>query len=360
MFPVFSLTLVVNHACNLRCRYCYTGEKFSRAMTPALGRHAIDSAIASLAERGLLELDFFGGEPLLEAESIARWMDYAAEQTQAAGAELRIGMTTNGTLADGLAWELMLDPRLHLNISCDGAPEVHDRNRVDQRGQGTAEQVLGTIDRLVAAGREVRVVMVVRPNNVSDFAAGLEYLFERGVSHVTPSLDLWSHWTADDADLLASSIADAADVWARHLPHHSVSWFDEKAATLLRSSATTCTARCQFGQGQVAVAPSGNLYPCERLVGEDTSENATRMSGQAMQLAHFRDLEAPDGPLHSGCSGCQIQSQCTTACRCSNYVRTGDIRRPDGLLCLFDQVCYRETQRVLEQLPSLHPQLTSI
>jgi sulfatase maturation enzyme AslB (radical SAM superfamily) len=72
----FSLTLMVSHACNLRCRYCYTGRKFDRPMPSAIGAAAIECALQSLAAGGLLELAFFGGEPLLESARILEWMDY--------------------------------------------------------------------------------------------------------------------------------------------------------------------------------------------------------------------------------------------------------------------------------------------
>ena len=70
MHARFGLTLVVNHACNLRCSYCYTGEKIGRRLPLATGRKAIDRAISSLSQNGTLELAFFGGEPLVEAELI--------------------------------------------------------------------------------------------------------------------------------------------------------------------------------------------------------------------------------------------------------------------------------------------------
>ena len=72
MYTRFGLTLMVTHACNLRCTYCYGGEKFNRSLPVSLGIRAIDRAIASIQDGGLLELGFFGGEPLLEASLIHR------------------------------------------------------------------------------------------------------------------------------------------------------------------------------------------------------------------------------------------------------------------------------------------------
>lgn len=77
MYAAFQLTLVVTQACNLRCSYCYTGRKFRRQMSDQTARRSIDAAFASLHDGGTLELGFFGGEPLLQAAAIRRWIDYA-------------------------------------------------------------------------------------------------------------------------------------------------------------------------------------------------------------------------------------------------------------------------------------------
>src|SRR5262245_24336284 len=107
MYERFGLTLVMNHACNLRCTYCYTGVKFHRAIPLSLGRRAIDCAVNSLTAGGVLELGFFGGEPLLEAPMILALVDYSREHTRSADVELRLSMTTNGTLHTAAARAVM-------------------------------------------------------------------------------------------------------------------------------------------------------------------------------------------------------------------------------------------------------------
>src|SRR5262245_47716902 len=97
MHARFSLTLVVNHACNLRCSYCYTGEKIRRPLSPEIGRKAIDRAVRSLSHDGTLELAFFGGEPLIEAELVLDLMDYARSEADYRDVRLALRRTTNGT-----------------------------------------------------------------------------------------------------------------------------------------------------------------------------------------------------------------------------------------------------------------------
>ena len=96
MFERFGLTLMVNHACNLRCTYCYTGEKLGRRLPLATGQKAIDRALHSLKPHGMLELAFFGGEPLVEAELILELVAYARSEAARHEMDLALSMTTNG------------------------------------------------------------------------------------------------------------------------------------------------------------------------------------------------------------------------------------------------------------------------
>jgi uncharacterized protein len=343
----FGLTLMVNHACNLRCTYCYTGEKLRRPMSAAVGRKAIDRSVNSIAHRGQLELGFFGGEPLIEAPLIYDLVEYAREAARRSELELDLQLTTNGTLDNAAAWNVILMPDLRLAISHDGLPDVHDRHRITVDGHSTADRVLSTIERLKSAGKEFRVVMVVRPDSVSTLPFGMEYLYEHGARQFDPSLDLWTTWTRSDGQRLKQSIGQCADFWANRLPDCSVSWFDDKAARLT-GIPTNHTARCGFGHSEFAVAPSGNLYPCERLIGADEASNPMRLAGNAIDGDDFLGYTQAPGKSAEQCQQCVLNSICSTTCRCSNFVRTGNVGRPDGLLCMWDQACVQETARVLK------------
>lgn len=355
-FNRFGLVLMVNHVCNLRCTYCYTGEKFSRPMPAATGFKAISRAAASVAPGGTLDLGFFGGEPLAEAPTISELIDDARRCTDGAGLGLGLNLTTNGTLNRGAAWRVMVLPDLDLAISHDGMPHVHDRHRRTADGHGTSEQVISTLRRLLDAQKPFKVVMVVRPDTLDELADGIEFLHDLGVTAIDPSLDLWTKWAAADVDRLENAIARAAGVWHNALPNLSVSWFDEKA-TQLANLPTNETSRCGFGIGEIAVAPSGNLYPCERLIGDDSPGNPMRLPGDVLEGLHFLGVPAARGhaaaPAAEACGTCAMIGHCNTVCRCSNFVRTGDPASPDGLLCRWNQACLIETAKVIGNfLPS--------
>jgi uncharacterized protein len=187
----------------------------------------------------------------------------------------------------------------------------------------------------------VRVVLVVRPDSVDALPDALRFLRNRGVREMEPSLDLWTRWSRDDMARLERAVAGGADVWGESLPDISVSWFDEKAAGLAGLPLPRC-ARCGFGRGEIAVAPSGRVYPCERLVGEDgaAAQATARQLGPA-------PAERETSAERDVCDNCAIRHLCSTFCRCSNYVRTGHVDRPDRLLCTLNRACVHETARVL-------------
>jgi hypothetical protein len=159
------------------------------------------------------------------------------------------------------------------------------------------------------------VLTVVRPDTLKDVPQGLVYLHDLGVRHVNLSLDLWARWTAIDGLGLQLLVDRAAELWRQWLPDFSLNWFDGKVAG---------PARCGFGEGHIAVAPSGRLYPCERLIGEDPPDNPGRLPGDILKGGDFLSFAPAAMELCPACSG------------------------PDGLLDLLHKAAAPVVGRVLE------------
>lgn len=348
MYSRFGITLMLTHSCNLRCTYCYTGAKVAESMSFDIGCAAIDRAIASLSPRGWLELGFFGGEPLLEAAMLARLVEYARRKTRTLDMNLLLSMTTNGTVTGPRAWSVMMMPDMELAISCDGTAETHDRHRLTVEGRGTSGRVLATMRRLVAAHKDFWAAMVVRPDTVEALPENIAFLQELGVRRICPSLDVWTRWSTRDIARLEQIVGKCARLWRLGLPDLSISWFDEKAGLLARLDGPS-TSRCGFGDGEIAVAPSGRLYACERLIGDDADDTNLAILGHVLDGVDFLNLRHSPQRDHSACDACAMQFECNTTCRCSNYVRTGDVSKPDGLLCAFNQACLVEAARSLNE-----------
>lgn len=353
LYATFHLILMVNHACNLRCAYCYTGRKFHRPMPRRMGRRAIARAFRTIRPGGQLELGFFGGEPLLEAEAILDWVQFAETCADRQKKHLRLNVTTNGTLLHESAWRVMTHPAVQLSISHDGMAAVNDRYRKTIEGRGVSETVVGTIERLLAANIEFDVVMVVRPETLHSMQAGIQFLWDLGVRHFVWSLDHWATWTVSEATELQQQIYLCASDWWQRLPNGSLNCFDEAFAHLTQLE-SSCSARCGFGVTQIAVAPSGSLYPCERLIGSDDSSNPSRLNGSTMMGRDFLHPTVATRQVDDNCQACVLQPQCSTSCCCTNYIRTGNPNRPDGLLCLFQQACTQAVARLLNSPQPVH------
>ena len=348
MFRNFGITLMLTHACNLRCTYCYTGAKINCAMPLAVGQKAINRAAASVHTGGTLEIAFFGGEPLLESKLLLALVAHARQQAHARGLRLSMALTTNGTVTGPDAWSVLMMPEMEVSISCDGAPRIHNRHRRTADGRGTAHQVVDTIERLAAHSREFHVVIVVRPDTLGALPASIRFLESRSAHSIQPSLDLWTRWSPRDLLRLERVVSHCARLWRSRTPQLSIGWFDEKAGRLLGAHQTD-TARCGFGYNELAVAPSGRLYPCERLIGEDAPDNPMVLPGSAIEGDDFLQTQESEARSHPACDACAMSAACNTVCRCSNYIRTGDVNRPDGLLCTLNKACLVETARVLRQ-----------
>lgn len=345
----FGLTLMVNHACNLRCNYCYTGAKFSSPMPTKIGIASINRAFASLSTGGQLDLSFFGGEPLLEAVRILDWMAYSREQAHMTNKKVRFNLTTNGTITSRGALQVMMTDDLDLAVSFDGMPEVHDRHRRDVHGNGSSTLVEQTLRQLIESGRKVRVNMVVRPDTLDQLPDGLIYLHNLGVRHVDLSLDLWTMWAAGDGFRLERAINEAARLWRSWLPEFGLNWFDSKVGDLAALPQTHEDTRCGFGDGEIAIAPSGRLYPCERLIGEDRPDHPLRLPGHVLEGRDFLGFAAAPIKTCTACSSCVLHSACDTVCRCSNFIRSGNINRPDGLLCILNKATARAVSEVFDE-----------
>jgi len=346
-YNVFELTLMVTAECPLRCAYCYNGPRRTVAMDREVGRRGLDRAIASMQPGGRLELGFFGGEPLLEAALIRELLDYARAGVSAVGGKVDVSITTNGVVDTAAAWDIMLDGSVRMAVSCDGAAATHDRHRTLASGGGSHALATSTIARLLREGRSPTVVMVARPDTVNTLPTGLEAIRDLGVGFAHPSLDLWSRWSETDIAALSDALVAAADVW-RPANGFGIGWFDDMASRLADLRIAPC-ARCAFGAGQIAVSPAGNLYPCERLIGQDHDDNPHRLSGHVMDGGvDFLGFAPTPARAEPACAECTIRHACTTFCRCSNVVRTGNGAKPDRLLCELNRMVFREVCRVLK------------
>ena len=340
------LSLIVDHACNLRCTYCYTGEKIRRAMTPEVGYRAIDLALQSRPVR--LDLSFFGGEPLLHPDLLELLSRYALDR--AGATPVRVVLCTNGTLVDEHTTDWIRSlPDCAALVSLDGPEDVHDRHRVDAYGSGTYHRARAGARWLMEAGAAVTSVAVVSPESAGRLGETVRGLLALGGQRIVLAPNYGAQWAASALQACATGIGDAADEWMQHLRGNGRQLLEPLAVKILGHlyGGTPCPAKCQLAGKEFAVAPSGHIYPCAQLVGEDADERY--VIGDVMRgidRGALARLQATKDRVAEYCGDCDARTRCDGMCGCKHVMATGEMGRVSGEFCDIENLFIDAADRV--------------
>jgi uncharacterized protein len=337
------LTLCLTHDCNLRCRYCYGGAKSRRHMTRATARRALDLAFARTSAR--LHLVYFGGEPLLRWRALTSILDEATALARAAGVALRPTVTTNGTLltAERVAW--LREHDFVVAVSCDGVRAAHDAHRTGPDDRSSHARTAAGLQRALAAGLAVRTILVLDPATVDLLPESLAWLRSLGADNFVVNPNWFADWTAEPLRARwTRAFAAAAELWVAAFREGRPFWLsflDDKVSTHLKDGYTPAE-RCDLGRRNLVVAPSGRLYPCDRLVGEDRDERFVIGDVSTGPLPErVAALVRRTCAMPGDCLVCAVAPRCRNRCACANLALTGAIETPSETLCFHEQLAIR-------------------
>jgi uncharacterized protein len=341
---MMDVTFVLTHDCNLGCSYCYAGRKFRKAMPVEVRDAALDLGFSNITKGSTLQLCYFGGEPLLEWDLLVQTAFMARTRATEVGVMLSQSVTTNGTLLTREKVERLAELGIDVALSIDGSRAAHEAERPMMGGQSSFDSVVSGLQCLLAAGRSFDVISVVTPKNVPFLGESVKYLFDLGVPRLNLNVAFEARWTEASLEQLKSGLVQAARITADHFRSGrivSFSVFDAKVRTRaaggLRPEDT-----CPIGEGSIAVAPSGNLYPCERLVGED--EDLTYVIGNTQtglnqkNVSTHRDSMPNYHATNAECIDCGERNRCSAFCACANLAETNNIAIAGGVQCLYERV----------------------
>lgn len=321
--------LVLTHACNLACTYCYTGEKKRVRMPVEVGMRAVELAIAAVAQaQGRLQLSFFGGEPLLEAELLVRLAEHARRQSHARVCPLALQVTTNGTLLTPALLEQFGVLGVHVALSIDGTRAQHEAARPLAGGGSSWDATRRGLDLLLARRERFPfdVITVVDPGTAHLLGDGVRELLDLGVDALTLNPNFGGAWHEPELAALERELEVVAALvlaWLRRGRRVRV----QPLESSLRSIAAlgrAVTASCGAGSRRLAVAPSGRIYGCCRAVGEDTGRGAIGRLDDGLPQAR------PNG----------------AACACANAEETGDPLLAGRVQTRHDRAVERIAQRL--------------
>lgn len=340
------ITLFLNHACNLECTYCYNGRKFHRPMPREVMRAGVEMAFFGKDAR----ISFFGGEPLLELDLMREAIALAREIEKRKGGKIpaRFSMTTNGTLVTPEVLEMLRKERFHLVFSLDGCRESHELTRPFPGGRSSYDLIVENLKRAMVAIPSVETITVIDPVNVHLLPRSFESLMELGVRNLNFSLNYEAEWSDAQLEQLRGALEELSGLYIKGYRDgidFALDLFDSKVITHLKGG-YACRDRCKFGKEEMCVAPSGLLYPCERLVGEDTRHDVTIGNVfDGPDLAKVMEMGKRKDTPDLECEACKLNHRCMYWCGCVNYATTGDVGVTSGLLCRLEQMSIAAADR---------------
>jgi len=360
---VKALCLHLAHACNLRCRYCFAGQGRycgdEALMSTETGRAAIDFLIEASGGRRHLEIDFFGGEPLLNARVLMDLVAYGQRQGSRAGKEIAFTVTTNGVLLTDELAAYLNENQVSAVLSLDGRRTVHDANRRTPGGGGSYDVVLPKIKRFVTSrsGDNYYVRGTFTRFNL-DFGEDVLHLADLGFEKL--SVEPVVAFGGEPYALLESDLPAieaeykklAREIRQRGLQGRPLDFFhfrlDLDGGPCLHKRLSGCGAGSEY----LAVTPDGSLYPCHQFADKAEYRLGTVFGGiekeelrEPFRRANIYEKEA--------CPDCWAKFYCSGGCHANAVSANGTLSKPYGLSCALIKIRLECALylKVLEQNP---------
>lgn len=349
-----ALCLHICHDCNLRCPYCFAKDGTYNTpkdyMTFEVGAAAIDFLIEKSKNRQNLEVDFFGGEPLMNMGVVKRIVEYANEKVKEAGKSIHFTMTTNGVLLGEENRRWLNDNMFNVVISIDGRPEVHDKLRVTPNHKGCQALVLENAKefRKIRGDKSYYIRGTFTANNL-DFSKDVLYLNDEGFDQISvePVVLPQSDPLAIKEEHMDKVLAEYDVLAKEYIKRRKTDkWFnffhfmiDLKQGPCVYKRLRGCGA----GNEYVAVTPTGDIYPCHQFAGQTEYKMGSVLDRTFDTNAQKRFAECTVY-TKKGCSDCVAKYYCSGGCNANAVHFSGDINTP------YKEACAMMRKRFLTSL----------
>ncbi len=332
---VKALCLHIAHTCNLNCSYCFASQgKYhgDRAvMSFEVGKRALDFLIENSGSRHNLEVDFFGGEPLMNFQVVKDLVAYARSIEKEKGKNFRFTLTTNGVLVDDDVIDFANRECSNVVLSLDGRKEIHDRYRVDYAGQGSWEKIVPKFQKFVEArgGKDYYMrgtFTHANPDFLNDIKKMLELGFtELSMEPVVCAKDDPSALTEEDLQIVMKQYEELASLMLQRDKEGKPFTFYHYMIDL---TGGPCIYKrisgCGSGTEYMAVTPWGDLYPCHQFVGEERFKLGDIWNG-VTNTEIQGEFAACNVYAHPECRDCWARLYCSGGCAANAYHATGSV-----------------------------------
>ena len=340
---VKALCLHVAHTCNLNCSYCfasqgkYHGER--AVMSYEVGKRALDFLIENSGSRRNLEVDFFGGEPLMNFDVVKKLVEYARSVEKEHNKNFRFTLTTNGLLIDDDVIDFANREMSNVVLSLDGRKEIHDKFRVDYAGNGSWERIVPKFQKLVSERGGKNYYMRgtfthANPDFVKDIRTMLDLGFtELSMEPVVCAPGDPSELTAEDIETVKKQYEELAELMLQRkregrpftFYHYMI---DLKSGPCIYKRISGCGSGTEY----MAFTPWGDLYPCHQFVGDEKFRLGSVFEG-VTNTETQREFADCNVYAREECRNCWARLYCSGGCAANAYHATGSVRGVYKLGC---------------------------
>lgn len=333
---VKALCLHIAHTCNLNCSYCfasqgkYHGER--ALMSYEVGKRALDFLIENSGTRRNLEVDFFGGEPLMNFDVVKQLVAYARSIEKEKNKNFRFTLTTNGVLVDDDVIEFSNREMSNVVLSLDGRKEVHDRYRVDYAGNGSWEKIVPKFQKFVnARGGKNYYMRGTFTHANPDFLEDIKTMLDLGFSElsmepVVAASDDPAALTEADKPVVMKQYEDLAKLMLERdkegkpftFYHYMI---DLKGGPCIYKRISGCGSGTEY----MAVTPWGDLYPCHQFVGDEKFKLGDIWSGVNNKKIQD-EFASCNVYAREECRDCWARLYCSGGCAANAYHATGSVK----------------------------------
>ena len=333
---VKALCLHIAHTCNLNCSYCFASQgKYhgDRAvMSFEVGKRALDFLVENSGTRRNLEVDFFGGEPLMNFGVVKQLVEYARSIEKEKGKNFRFTLTTNGILVDDDVIEFSNREMSNVVLSLDGRKEVHDRFRVDYQGRGSWEQIVPKFQKFVKArGNKNYYMRGTFTHNNPDFLEDIKTMLDLGFTElsmepVVCAEDDPSALTNEDKGIVMEQYEKLAELMLQKYREGEPFTFyhymiDLKGGPCIYKRVSGCGSGTEY----MAVTPWGDLYPCHQFVGEEKFRLGSVFEG-VTNIEIQDEFMSCNVYTRPECQDCWAKLYCSGGCAANAYHATGSVK----------------------------------
>lgn len=340
---VKALCLHVAHDCNLKCKYCFAeeGEYHGKRslMTFEVGKKAIDFLIKNSANRHNLEVDFFGGEPLMNFDTVKQIVEYARSQEQKYNKNFRFTITTNGILLNDEI-QAFINKNMHnVVLSLDGRKQINDKMRPRVGNQSSYDTIVPKFQKLAESRNQTNYyVRGTYTNQNLDFSEDVIHISNLGfkqisVEPVVSSPENFYSIKEEDLPILFEQYENLAiEMAKRKNTERDFNFFH----FMIDLSGGPCISKrlagCGSGSEYLAVTPEGDLYPCHQFVGIEEFKMGTVDTG-IVDIDRKQQFQNCNVYSKTECKNCWAKFYCSGGCLANAYLLNKDINKPYEIGC---------------------------